>query len=205
MKRSTFLLFAVFCATCFNDAVRGSNSNFRRGDSNLDGALDVSNAIQTLFFLFLGVGRPLRCEDAADSNDDGKVDITDPVYSLGFLFLGRPPPPPPFGECSPDPTRDALGCAAFAGCEPPRIFGEPASYDAGFGNLPSPTTGDLALGDLDGDGALDLAVVNQISDKVSILLGHGDGTFGEAAGYGAGGFSFSVALGDLDGDGALDE
>jgi hypothetical protein len=62
----------------------------------------------------------------------------------------------------------------------------------------------VAIGDLDGDGALDLAVANQIYYNVSVLLGNGDGTFQDAVNYGVGNNSHSVAIGDLDGDGALD-
>ena len=62
----------------------------------------------------------------------------------------------------------------------------------------------VAIGDLDGDGDLDLAVANWYSDNVSVLLGNGDGTFQSAVNYGAGEYPSSVAIGDLDGDGDLD-
>ena len=39
----------------------------------------------------------------------------------------------------------------------------------------------VAVGDFDGDGDLDLAVTNQVSDDVTILLGNGAGDFTEAA------------------------
>ncbi|MGH3134396.1 MAG: FG-GAP repeat domain-containing protein, partial [Gaiellaceae bacterium] len=38
----------------------------------------------------------------------------------------------------------------------------------------------VAIGDLDGDGALDLATANANSQDVSVLLGNGDGTFATA-------------------------
>jgi FG-GAP-like repeat/S-layer homology domain len=62
----------------------------------------------------------------------------------------------------------------------------------------------VAIGDLDGDGDLDLAVTNSWSKDVSVLLGNGDGTFQSAVNYVAGESPFSVAIGDLDGDGDLD-
>ena len=40
---------------------------------------------------------------------------------------------------------------------------------------PSPTS--VASGDFNGDGKLDLAVANFVSNTVSIFLGNGDGTF----------------------------
>jgi Ca2+-binding RTX toxin-like protein len=58
--------------------------------------------------------------------------------------------------------------------------------------------GDQAVGDVNGDRALDLVVVNA-SATVSVILGHGDGTFEPARLYFAGGGG-SVALGDLNKD-----
>ncbi|HZN60442.1 MAG TPA: C25 family cysteine peptidase, partial [Planctomycetota bacterium] len=63
-----------------------------RGDSNGDAKDDLSDAVYTLNYLFLGGTAP-RCLDAADVNDDGKVDISDAIRLLGFLFLGEPAPP----------------------------------------------------------------------------------------------------------------
>lgn len=68
------------------------------------------------------------------------------------------------------------------------------------GNAPE----DVAVGDLNGDGNLDLAVTNQISESIFILLGDGDGTFGSAAHTGVGDTPIGLALGDFDGDGDLD-
>lgn len=82
---------------------------FLRGDANGDGTLNVADSVRTLGMLFGPLLLP--CRDAADANDDGAVDISDAVFSLSRLFLGDAPPPPPFPECGPDPTRDALDCA----------------------------------------------------------------------------------------------
>ena len=63
----------------------------------------------------------------------------------------------------------------------------------------------MAVGDFNGDGKLDLAVVNYGSSNVSILLGNGDGTFKTAVNYGAGSSApYSVAVADFNGDGKLD-
>ncbi|MBI4602098.1 MAG: hypothetical protein HY721_09075 [Planctomycetes bacterium] len=91
---------------------------FSRGDSNADGAFDISDAVFGLIFLFAG-GEPPPCADACDSNDDGKLDLSDAVYSLAHLFLGGPAPPRPFGACGADPTPDDLGCARLGPCEDP--------------------------------------------------------------------------------------
>jgi hypothetical protein len=82
---------------------------FVRGDSNADGAVNISDAQYTLNFLFLGSPGPL-CLDAADANDDGRVDISDPIATLGFLFLGTGSLAPPTAAPALDPTPDDLGC-----------------------------------------------------------------------------------------------
>jgi len=91
---------------------------FRRGDANDDGAIDISDAVNTLVSLFLDRGN-LRCGDAADANDDGTVDISDVVYGLGYLFLGGPAPPDPHGICGFDPTPDGVTCEEFSRCQEP--------------------------------------------------------------------------------------
>ena len=92
---------------------------FHRGDSNNDARHNISDPVNTLNVLFLGIGA-IPCQDAADSNDDGTVNISDPVNSLNVLFLGigtvPPPLPPESGEpCGQDPTAEEpdLGCATY--------------------------------------------------------------------------------------------
>ncbi|PYS72080.1 MAG: hypothetical protein DMF69_08600, partial [Acidobacteria bacterium] len=62
----------------------------------------------------------------------------------------------------------------------------------------------VATGDLNGDGSLDLAVSNENTNNVSILLGAGNGTFNAPTNFPVGNRPQSVALGDLNGDGKLD-
>lgn len=84
-------------------------NDFIRGDSNDDGVLNVSDAVFTLSFLFIGDEQP-ECLAANDTNDDGAVNITDVIRTLNFLFLGGTnAPPAPFPDPGADPTRD-LGC-----------------------------------------------------------------------------------------------
>ena len=79
---------------------------FRRGDSNTDGKVDMSDAVRTLMFLFAG-GVALPCLDAGDSNDDGKLDLSDGIYTLNFLFAGGSAIPAPGpNECGLDSTAD---------------------------------------------------------------------------------------------------
>jgi hypothetical protein len=62
----------------------------------------------------------------------------------------------------------------------------------------------IATGDLNGDGLVDLAVVNQFSNDVSVFYGKGDGTFQTAAHFAVGSFPKAVIVADLNGDGLPD-
>src|SRR5439155_12280870 len=63
----------------------------------------------------------------------------------------------------------------------------------------------VAVGDFNGDGKQDLAVANEYSANVSVLLGKGDGTFQMAVNYYVvGKYPQFVTVGDVNGDGKLD-
>jgi len=62
----------------------------------------------------------------------------------------------------------------------------------------------VAIGDLNGDGKLDLATANTASNNVSVLLGNGTGTFAAAVNYAAGAGAGSVVIRDLNADSKLD-
>ncbi|HKA75248.1 MAG TPA: FG-GAP-like repeat-containing protein, partial [Xanthobacteraceae bacterium] len=78
------------------------------------------------------------------------------------------------------------------------LFQVPTPFATGT----NPTS--VAAGDLNGDSIPDLAVTNQSTNDVSILLGHGDGTFAGTPRIAVGGAPESLAIGDLNGDGILD-
>lgn len=67
---------------------------FRRGDSNNDGTVNVTDVSFLYNFLFLGGAEP-PCMNQADVNHDGDVDVSDPTYLNNWLFLGGPVPPAP--------------------------------------------------------------------------------------------------------------
>jgi len=62
----------------------------------------------------------------------------------------------------------------------------------------------VALGDLNGDGKLDLAVANETASTLSVLLGLGAGKFGFWGSFFTGSLPFSIVLADVDSDGTLD-
>lgn len=78
---------------------------FKRADSDGSGVVDITDAVHTLEFLFLGKGE-LACYDAADVNDDGNVDVTDAIASLIWLFIdpANPPAAPGPEACGLDTT-----------------------------------------------------------------------------------------------------
>ncbi len=82
---------------------------FIRGDIDANTAVEITDVILSLSYLFLGEAAP-SCLDRLDADDDGEVVITDPIYLLSYMFLGDSPPPAPFPEPGMDPTDDALPC-----------------------------------------------------------------------------------------------
>src|SRR5262245_34623695 len=66
----------------------------------------------------------------------------------------------------------------------------------------SPTS--VAAADLNGDDRLDLVTADLNSDALSVLIGRGDGSFGDERELFAGASPHSVAIADLDGDGHSD-
>ncbi|MBF9236173.1 VCBS repeat-containing protein [Hymenobacter sp. BT683] len=62
----------------------------------------------------------------------------------------------------------------------------------------------VALGDVDGDGDLDLAVTNSTDNVVQLLVNNGTGTFAAAPDAPVGDYPQAVTLADFDGDGDQD-
>ncbi len=80
---------------------------FLRGDSNMDGVVDISDVIHQMNYLFLD-SQQLECPDAGDVNDDGRVDISDPIALLFNRFGDVKIPAPNIGGKGMDLTYDSL-------------------------------------------------------------------------------------------------
>ncbi len=111
-----------FVAAIAGASLHGGEPRFRRGDSNGDARVDLTDPIAALFQLFgsglfgpglFGPEGEIPCEDAADFDDNGAIEVTDAIAGLSYLFLAGPPPSDPGdGACpGPDPTADSLGCS----------------------------------------------------------------------------------------------
>ncbi|HEY5956403.1 MAG TPA: VCBS repeat-containing protein, partial [Polyangiaceae bacterium] len=62
----------------------------------------------------------------------------------------------------------------------------------------------FAIGDLNGDSAADLVILDYIANQASVCLNLGDGTFGASTDYPAGYYPGAVSIGDYTGDGKPD-
>src|SRR3989442_16006340 len=74
-------------------------------------------------------------------------------------------------------------------------FASPQVYGVGLGPWA------VAVGDFSGGGGLGLAVVNYLTNTISVLAGNGDGTFRAASAFPAGGGAASRGGGDVNGGG----
>ncbi len=92
-------------------------------------------------------------------------------------------------------------------------FSAPRQFSVGAFRAPNPVGDDANLltyrrdvlaEDFNHDGLLDLVVTNFDSADVSVLLGHGDGTFQPQRRFDAAAFPLGVTSGDVNGDGHLD-
>jgi hypothetical protein len=113
--------------------------------------------------------------------------------------LGGAPTPASAGGGS-GGNRGATGGTAGSTPSP-----KPISLAAGINYPVTAVPVSVAVGDLNGDGQLDLAVANTDSTSgLSVLLNLGGGVFSPSVDYAAGPSPQSVAMGDVDGDGRAD-
>jgi hypothetical protein len=116
-----------------------------------------------------------------DVDGDGKVDLV-VVNQL-------------FDDSGGDITYVVRGTVSVLRNKGSTTFATPVAYSVGL----QPSVAGLA--DLDGDGKLDVAVVNIESMDLSVLYNAGNGTLAPDVRLAVGGSPYDLAIGDLDGDG----
>lgn len=159
----------------------------------------------------------------ADFNNDGRVDIAVANRLANTITIIKSTPPTTFtastissGGNSPidlaaaDLNHDGdidlvaanytSGTAAVLLGNGDGSFQTPHPYAIGG----SFTASSVAIGDLNDDTYPDLVVASTIENNVSVLIGHGDGTFAAAVPYAVSTYPASVAIADLTGDGKKD-
>jgi hypothetical protein len=62
------------------------------GDVNLDGSLNVSDAVYLINYVFTGGPEPKPFLMNGDTNCDYHVNVSDAVYLINYVFTGGPPP-----------------------------------------------------------------------------------------------------------------
>ncbi len=168
--------------------------NILAADFNNDGKIDIAAGSSVLLGNGDGtfqpfIAMPFDASLAADFNGDGKLDIT----GIGTNSSGA----------------NAIDVALGNG---DGTFGAPLSTAT---ELPIGSQGflDMAVGDFNGDGKLDVAVRAQFIDGMDsgnlfVQLGNGDGTFQSGTAVNGSDFVFFnptwMGLGDFNGDGKLD-
>ncbi len=162
------------------------------GDFNADGYLDALSTNEDAFSVSVllnkgdgtfapqmvyAVGGAPSSADIGDVNSDGKLDVVvaDAGSDAATILIGRG-----------DGTFDVADSIA--------VGAQPVS---------------IKVGDLNSDDKLDIVTANMgwnesLPHYMSVLLGHGNGTFMPPKMYLVGGYPSSVALGDLNGDGSID-
>ncbi|HUO25660.1 MAG TPA: FG-GAP-like repeat-containing protein [Candidatus Aquilonibacter sp.] len=213
------------------------------GDFNHDGKLDIvaanfnSNTVSVLLGNGDGtfkspatynVGKGPISVAVADVNNDGKPDLVvlnETDLDVGILLgngdgtfqpqvtyttgVGGNPLDVVVGDFNGDNNLDL----AIADFQKQRVSVLLGNGDGSFQpvvhypTLANPSS--IVMADFNGDGALDLAVTstppgNGPGNLVSLLLGNGDGSFGQPILFSAGDYAYSSVVGDFNGDSAPD-
>jgi hypothetical protein len=181
--------------TAFNYSQQGRPLSVAVGDFNHDGIPDIAVANSAMLGGHPGVSVLL-------GNGDGSF------HSGGNYAVAGSPTSVAVGDFNGDGVADLAVATSsqFGGSDGVSVllgngngtFQAPQNFSAGaYPNA-------VAVGDFNGDGRLDLAVVNEASNTVSVLLGNGNGTFQAPQNFSAGSEPSALAVADFNGDGLPD-
>lgn len=87
--------------------------DFRRGDTNEDGIVSLSDSVFLVNYLFLG-GPESGCQRTGDINADFILDVADVVGGLNYTILGMGMIPAPYPNCGPA-TAGFVSCDSYGG------------------------------------------------------------------------------------------
>ncbi len=175
-----------------------------------------------------GVGSVLRRVYLADFNRDGRKDLVavseagswvrvfagNGTIGFGAQLAGLSPGAPAAaapGDFNADGKLDLA--VALRGTDVVAVYlgdgtgflGNGAGSATPFVSVPTGVTPlDVAAGDLDRDGKIDLVTADSVAGEATVMLGNGNGNFTPKTAATVGGNPVRVALVDLDRDGALD-
>ncbi len=104
--------------TSLDAEVEPEKVTFRRGDTNDDGRVNITDGVFVLNFLFTNIVDKVPCPESSDANDDGDINITDGLFILNHLFAvdGIAPPAPGPETCGENPQDEDMSGCAYTSC-----------------------------------------------------------------------------------------
>ena len=187
------------------DFTTGTNPNdVAIGDIDMDGKPDL--VVANFYSNTISVLRNTATSGISSGSFATKVDFTAPShpYSVAIGDLD--------GDGKPDVAIANQGAASVSVYRNTSTSGTittsslATNVDFTVGTSPF----SVAIGDLDGDGKMDLAVANNSSNSISVLRNTSSvgsitsGSFATAVSFTTGSSPYSISLGDIDGDGKVD-
>ncbi|MBZ5597176.1 MAG: choice-of-anchor D domain-containing protein [Acidobacteriia bacterium] len=174
------------------------------GDFNGDGKLDIMASYYSDYYNYYAYGQV--CLGNGDGTFTALPQFSVDEYPMAFFV----------GDFNRDGKLDLIltefagySCSGTVSVRVLSGNGDGTFQDGALytvGNVPNEcvVTGSSAVGDFNGDGVLDLAILSVGTAQVALFLGNGDGTFQPPAYYATGTYPFWMTAADFNGDGRLD-